>query len=866
MALDLKEGKQLRGRYTLIKPLGKGGFSVVWLADDTYTDTQVAIKIYAPDKGLDKNGLAQFKKEFRRTRNLHHPNLLVPDHFDVLDQTDSPFLIMLYCSDGSLVSLVRSGDQINEETIAKVLADIAGGLAELHKNKVIHQDIKPDNVLIHSSGKYMLTDFGISRQMRSTLQKATANQSYMTVAYSPPERYSATPVNTPASDIFSLGVMLYELCTGSVPWDGAGGMVLNTGAQVPNLPDAYSGRLNSIIRSCMNKNFHQRPTAEQLSELSRGYLDNKFWDLLEEYETTSSRLDLAEPSERKTQKRDPSPLTHNVDGINRKNSAKVKIDPPSGNTVPSTPVTRALSIAVVGLFILIVSFISYSTITENSGEQNISTEDVAGKLGDSSLTATKTNTGQSKKKSEVKQNPPKKDPVVKKKVPTEPTAEVLYGQAMNEFNRTNFDEALDLFKRSAEKGYAPAQNALGEMYKDGEGVTQNYNTALQWFRKAAEKGNADGEYNYGDMYYHGYSVTQNYSTAYKWFSKSVAKSTAPAFAHAHIGDMYYHGYYLSENKAEALKWYINAGEKGEPYAQNAIGEIYDNGMGAAENKAEAVRWYRKAAEQDYAPAQNALGEMYKDGEGVAQNYNTALQWFRKAAEKGNAAGEYNYGDMYYHGFSVSNNYSTAYQWFMKSIQKNDAPAFAYAHIGDMYYNGYHVSENKTEALRWYKQAGERDEPYAQNQIGLMYARGEGGVTQNETEAVDWYRKAAEGGLAVGQYNMGYMYRSGKGVTKNYGEALKWFRKAADQGYTAAKNFVGLMYSRGEGVAENKYEAVRWYREAAEEGLPVAQFNLGYMYQYGHGVSKNLSTAKYWFQKAADQGYQNAKDALEAIKQ
>ncbi len=296
--MNLTEGQILSNRYRLLKPLGQGGFSVVWLVEDTVSGTEAAIKIYAPDKGLDQDGLEQFRKEYGRTRGLQHPHLLVPDHLDILPDSRSPFLKMRYCSNGSLNSWIVKEKRPAEQEVAKLLEQVGSGLAHLHKKGVIHQDIKPDNILIDASGDFLLTDFGISRQMQSTLKKATANQSYMTVSYSPPERFIADPVDAPAGDLFSLGVALYELCTGDLPWDGAGGMILNTGAQVPNLPESYSGRLNKIVKACMDVDYTKRPTAVQLVSLGRGFLKEGYWG-----EVQTKEQPAAKPKGRKTQKK-----------------------------------------------------------------------------------------------------------------------------------------------------------------------------------------------------------------------------------------------------------------------------------------------------------------------------------------------------------------------------------------------------------------------------------------------------------------------------------------------------------------------------------------------------------------------------------
>ncbi|MCC5915239.1 MAG: hypothetical protein JJU46_12745, partial [Balneolaceae bacterium] len=100
MSDNFQKGQILSNRYQLLEPLGKGGFSVVWLVEDTVSGTEAAIKIYAPDKGLDQDGLDQFRKEYGRTRGLQHPHLLVPDHLDILPETQSPYLKMRYCSNG----------------------------------------------------------------------------------------------------------------------------------------------------------------------------------------------------------------------------------------------------------------------------------------------------------------------------------------------------------------------------------------------------------------------------------------------------------------------------------------------------------------------------------------------------------------------------------------------------------------------------------------------------------------------------------------------------------------------------------------------------------------------------------------------
>ena len=263
--MQLHEGLFFDNRYLLKKFIDSGGFSEVWLVEDTKLENEeVALKVYIPDKGLDEHGIKLFREEFKILKGLSHSSLLRPSYFDVFNR--SPYLIMDYCQRGSATKLIGN---IKEEEAWHFLHDVASGLAYLHEQEppIIHQDIKPNNILINSRGKYLITDFGISSKARSTLRRSVSEAKIsMTAAYAPPEKFEKN-LTIMASDIWSLGATLFELLEGDVPfYYFKGGEAQLSGAQIPTMKEKWSPNLKKIVTLCLQKETWNRPTAHQLVE------------------------------------------------------------------------------------------------------------------------------------------------------------------------------------------------------------------------------------------------------------------------------------------------------------------------------------------------------------------------------------------------------------------------------------------------------------------------------------------------------------------------------------------------------------------------------------------------------------------------
>ncbi len=266
--MELQENVLIKDRYRLLEERGRGSFGEVWRARDEVTEAEVAVKIYI---ALDKQGLKEFTEEFKVANALTHPNLLHADYYDICE--NRPFIVMPYCPE-SAVSLVGKMD---EGKAWKFLRDVSAGLSYLHGKDIVHRDIKPDNIMQDREGNFLISDFGISTRMRSTLRRNSTREMSQkdiagTIGYMAPELFTKKPESVKATDIWALGTSLYELMKGELPFMGQGGVMQLHGAETPKIPESYSRDLREAVAACLAKNTWNRPTAEQLQSYAEAKL------------------------------------------------------------------------------------------------------------------------------------------------------------------------------------------------------------------------------------------------------------------------------------------------------------------------------------------------------------------------------------------------------------------------------------------------------------------------------------------------------------------------------------------------------------------------------------------------------------------
>lgn len=260
-------------RYQIEKKLGEGGCSEVWLAKDIKTEVKVALKIFAPSTGLDSDGLEMFAREFSLVADVNDPNILKPLYFEY---ERNPYLVLQYCKQGSLRAKIG---QITEKEAWQIIHDVAHGLKSLHNhmpNPIIHQDIKPENIMIADDGHYMITDFGVSVHLRSTMRKTMSSSLSKagTWEYMAPERFGEKRlIPIMPSDVWSLGATVFHLLTGDVPFGEKGGLYQKSGFEIPEIVGDYSQDIMDLITRCLAEKPSDRPFVEELEQVALEHIN-----------------------------------------------------------------------------------------------------------------------------------------------------------------------------------------------------------------------------------------------------------------------------------------------------------------------------------------------------------------------------------------------------------------------------------------------------------------------------------------------------------------------------------------------------------------------------------------------------------------
>jgi len=271
----------LNDRYELEQRIGRGGMADVFLARDLLLDRPVAIKVLFPEFAADPSFVERFRREAQSAANLNHPNIV--GVYDWGRYGSTYFIAMEFIAGRTLAEVLRSNGPVTPQQATDVAIEVSSALAFAHRNGVVHRDIKPANILVGHDGRVKVADFGIARALNSSAeQDLTQAGSVMGTAtyFSPEQAQGAQP--DPRSDLYSLGIVMYELTTGRPPFTGENPVAIaykqvhseppRLSELVPDVPEDF----DAIVHTLLLKNPDDRyPTADVLREDLRRFKDGQ---------------------------------------------------------------------------------------------------------------------------------------------------------------------------------------------------------------------------------------------------------------------------------------------------------------------------------------------------------------------------------------------------------------------------------------------------------------------------------------------------------------------------------------------------------------------------------------------------------------
>ena len=270
---ELTMGSTFAGRYQIIEELGHGGMGRVYRALDTKLHEEVGLKLIRPEIALDQKTLERFQNELKLARKISHRN--VGRMYELMEDRGAHFITMEYVPGEDLRSFIRRSGQLTVGKTIAVAKQVCDGLEEAHRQGIIHRDLKPSNIIIDREGNAKIMDFGIARSLAA---KSTTGLGVMigTPEYMSPEQVEGKDVD-PRSDIYSLGIILYEMSTGRVPFEGDTPFTIGVKqkSERPKSPREFNAGipedLNKLILKCLEKDKAARPqsAAEVRAELER---------------------------------------------------------------------------------------------------------------------------------------------------------------------------------------------------------------------------------------------------------------------------------------------------------------------------------------------------------------------------------------------------------------------------------------------------------------------------------------------------------------------------------------------------------------------------------------------------------------------
>ncbi len=642
----LTEGTILAGRYQLKRLLGEGATGQVYLCFDLMTKREYALKVIHPYLAEFTEIKQQFLHELNFSEQLNHPGIV-----RIYTLSEDPlrhllFYTMEYLQGRTLEDIFESNIRVNNipllpiEKSITIFEQVFEILRYAHNQGVVHRDLKPSNIIILEDGTVKILDFGIAKSIQEH-PTTKHTKGIGTPYYMSPEQVEGKGNVTPASDIFSLGVIMYRMLTGEFPV----GQFIPPSQLLPELPKS----IDKIILKAMHSRAIQRyqNIEELIDDFELFRAEQRAFPIIEKLYTF---LSFSSSFELFMKLNEEEHEFHTFKNLFLENLDVIQLAATRGNVQAQY---------IMGFF------------KENEQEALEYIFQAANQGHLESQILLTINYSESDNPQEQLKSLEWLFKAIDQNSPAAQTI-LAYFYYEGKVVKQDFAKALQWFSAAARQGDVEAQAMLGRMYFEGEVIEKNLEQCFYWISKAAEQGHSEAQYILGVMYHKGVYVTKNKQKAVNWLEKASEKKSSSA--QCLLGEMLFNGDGIHKNPQRGLQLLLQAAENDDEEAQFILGEIYYDGKEEPKDISKSIHWFSRAANNGVPLAEYILGSIYYDDEEVPRDISKAIYWFSRAANNGMKDAQFSLGLIYLTKKEGKKNFDKGVSYLKQAAQQGHLEA------------------------------------------------------------------------------------------------------------------------------------------------------------------------------------------------
>ncbi|CAI2183121.1 12961_t:CDS:2, partial [Funneliformis geosporum] len=600
------------------------------------------------------------------------------------DQLGNYWLVMEYADGGTLRNYLKNHfNSVTWDIKYDFAFQLSYAVSSLHDEGIVHRDLHPDNILIHQNS-IKLSDFGLMKRIEEVSSKQQA-RFYDVIPYADPKWLKDQTYKLDfKSDVYSVGVILWEISSGRTPFYIEGetnfpGLAEKITQGIRETPIQYTPEdYVKLYTECWNNEPDHRPDMKKLVKAFLSRVEMKENDQM--YDDSSSVVEISQSVQNFDQmntKQMMETLTNKRNVVIVDDIVDIILD--NGNKgIEEKKVIRHINDYSMNQMVDLQEFIHWLLRNQNRSN-NIYL------LGYFNHTGIGTNCDK-KEAFDLFFKASNQNNILGH------TYVGIYYLYENETIPINGKLTFKYFKKVADKGLTWGHSVIGYLYKHGIGVERNFKVAVYWFEKASEQGNLSATNYLGDCYKFEHGVQQDKNKAFELYKKSA--EGGHQYGIANLGYCYQEGIGTEVDLVKALECYERAANDDCASAMDKLGHLYIEGLGVEKDHDKAFDYFQRSANKNYACALTNLGECYRKGYGTAEDMQKAFEYFEKGAKLNDWKAQYKLGELYGNEEGTDFDLDKAIKWYIKNVQHEEK-------LGEGY-NG----QNRLEYLIRYKLRGE----------------------------------------------------------------------------------------------------------------------------------------------------------------